>query len=773
MARVIKTKYEFEGRFYEKYIVVEGEDVRPWGDDQQFSIIGKNQSRIDGHERVTGTAKFTHDIDLPGLLYGKILRCPHPHARIKRIATQKAEQLPGVRAVLTHLNTPRILWHAGQTYLFDTELRYAGEEVACVIVEDEAVGSDALAFIEIEYEPLPFVIDPVEAMQTGTPEVQPGGNLLTGEPEVYERGDMKQGFSEADAVVQGEFQTPTALHNCLETHGSVALWEGDALTLWDSTQHIHGVRDQVAQALGLSQNKVRVIKHYMGGGFGSKNNAGKYSVLAALAAKQTGRPVKLLLDRGEENLAAGNRPASIQTLKIGAKQDGTLTAIYHKSIVALGAYALWMASPCGPTRRMYRCANVKTEDYGVFTNSGPFLAFRAPGYVEGAFALESIIDELAQKLNLDPLELRLKNYAETDPITAQPYTTKGLRHTYHRGAELIGWQDRGNIKRDLATSNEKIGFGMASQVWGGGGGPPAYALIKINPDGTAVVITGTQDIGTGSKTVLAQIAAETLGFPISAVDVRLGDTQLGVYAPLSAGSMTLPSVGPAVRAAAENARDRLLDVASQILEIPAEQLTVENGEVKDIQTSDRMPISKILRKVGSYMIVGHGARGPNPENKNVNTFGAQYAMVTVDIETGQIRVNKIIAVHESGRIINPMTAHSQLIGGIIQGLGFALTEQRWLDPGIGLVVNADLDQYKIPTMEDIPEILAEMIDLPDAAVNSIGAKGLGEPPIIPLPAAVANAVADALGRRLYRLPLTPDYVLKQLQQHEKSKGRHQ
>jgi xanthine dehydrogenase YagR molybdenum-binding subunit len=314
---------------------------------------------------------------------------------------------------------------------------------------------------------------------------------------------------------------------------------------------------------------------------------------------------------------------------------------------------------------------------------------------------------------------------------------------------------------------------MASQVWGGGGGPPAYALVKINPDGSAVVITGTQDIGTGSKTVLAQIAAETLGLPISAVDVRLGDTQLGVYAPLSAGSMTLPSVGPAVRAAAENAHRRLLEVASQMLEIPAEQLAVENGDVKNMRTSDRTPIADVLRKLGSYMIVGHGARGPNPANKNVNTFGAQYAMVTVDIETGQVRVNKIVAVHDSGRVINPMTAHSQLIGGIIQGLGFALTEQRRLDPAIGLVLNADLEQYKIPTAADIPEIVAEMIDIPDAEVNSIGAKGLGEPPIIPLPAAVANAVADALGRRIYGLPLTPDYVLTQLQQPEKSKGRHQ
>ena len=771
MARVIKTKYEFEGRFYEKYIVLEGEDVRPWDDDQKFSVVGKKQSRIDGHARVTGAAKFTHDIDMPGLLYGKILRCPYPHARIKRLATNKAEAMAGVYAVLSHLNTPQIPWRAGQTYLFDPVLRYAGEEVACVIADNEAVCNDALAFIEIEYERLPFVTDPLAAMGAGAPAVQPGGNVLMGEPETYERGNLDQGFSEADAVVEGEFQTQTALHNCLETHGSVALWEGDRLTLWDSTQYIHGVRDQVAQALELSQNQVRVIKQYMGGGFGSKNEAGKYSVMAALAARQTGRPVKILLDRGEENLAAGNRPASIQTMKLAAKQDGTLTAIYHKSIIALGAYALWIASPSGPTRRMYRCPNVKTEDYGVLTNSGPFLAFRAPGYVEGTFVLESMLDELAKKLNMDPLALRLNNYAETDPITDQSYTTKGLRQAYQRGAELIGWQDRGTLRQTRSTSTKKIGFGMASQVWGGGGGPPAYALLKINPDGTTVVITGTQDIGTGTKTVLAQIAAETLGFPLSAVDVRLGDTQLGVYAPLSAGSMTLPSVGPAVRAAAEDARNRLLDVASQILETPAEKLTVENGEVKDVQTSKRTPIPKILGQLGSYMIVGHGARGPNPENKNVNTFGAQYALVEVDTETGQICIQKIIAVHESGRVMNPLTAHSQLIGGIIQGLGFALTEQRWLDQRAGLVVNADLDHYKIPTSEDVPEIVAEMIDLPDEEVNSIGAKGLGEPPIIPLPAAVANAVADALGRRIYRLPLTPDYVLMQLQKNTKDKGR--
>jgi xanthine dehydrogenase YagR molybdenum-binding subunit len=311
---------------------------------------------------------------------------------------------------------------------------------------------------------------------------------------------------------------------------------------------------------------------------------------------------------------------------------------------------------------------------------------------------------------------------------------------------------------------------MASQVWGGSGGPPAYALVKINPDGTVVVLTGTQDIGTGSKTVLTQIAAETLGFPITSVDLRLGDTQLGVYSPLSAGSMTLPSMGPAVRAAASDARKRLLEVGSQILGASSEQLDIENGRLIDKRTGKQSPVAEVLRDLGGYMVIGRGARGPNPEKKNVNTFGVQFARVAVDVETGQVSVKKIVAVHESGRVINPMTIHSQLVGGILQGLGYGLTEQRWMDPDVGVVLNANLDHYKVPTCEDVPEIVAEMIDLPDPEANTIGAKGVGEPPMIPTAAAVANAVADALGVRIHEIPLTPDRILFALASQPTNKG---
>ncbi len=439
MPKVIKTKTEFEGHIFEEYVVVEGEGLSPWEANADLRFVGQRTPRIDGAERVTGKALYTFDVQLPGMLYGKILRSPHPHARIKKIDTRRAERLPGVRAVLSHKNTEKIPFRQGQTFIFDEIVRYVGDEVACVIADDEELCQDALELIEVEYKALPFVTDPEEALKPEAPKVRPDGNLLNGAPEIYERGNLEQGLAQAEVIVDGTFKTQCALHNCLEAHGSVALWEGDSLTIWDSTQHIFGVRAMAAQLLGLPLHKVRVIKKYMGGGFGSKNGLGKYTIIAALGAKLTNRPVKIMLDRHEENLAAGNRPSSTQYLQIGAKRDGTLTALALKAIVGAGAYCTWPPSVGGPARQLYRCPHLKTEQYTVLTNTGPLSAFRAPGYVEGTFALESLMDELAQELGMDPLELRLKNYAEHDQTTGRPYSTKGLRECYERGAKLFGW----------------------------------------------------------------------------------------------------------------------------------------------------------------------------------------------------------------------------------------------------------------------------------------------------------------------------------------------
>ena len=758
MFRVVKTKREFEGHWFEDHVVVEGEGLSAWEFGAKLRFVGQRKTRIDGSERVTGRASFTSDIQLPGMLYGKILRSPHPHARIRKIETSRTGKLPGVWTVLSFENIPEIPFYGKQTFIFDKTVRYVGDEVACVIAEDEEICEDALEQIKVDYEILPFVIDPEEALEPGAPEVQGEGNLFKGAPDKYERGDIELGFQGADIIVEDRFVTQTALHNCMETHGSVALWEGDHLVIWDSTQHIFGVREAVAGMLNMPLDRVRVIKRFMGGGFGSKNRAGKYTLLAALGAKMTGHPVRIMLDRHEENLAAGNRPSSTQYLKIGAKQDGTLTAISLKIISGAGAYTVWPAAVGGPVRQLYNCLNVKTEQYTVLTHTGPMSAFRGPGYVEGMLALEVLMDELAKRLGMDPLDLRLKNYSDRDQVTGRPYSLKGLRESYERGAKEIGWR-----KRDQNNKGRKFhGFGMASQIWGGSGGPPAYAMVKINPDGTAVVLSGTQDIGTGTKTALAQIAAEELGFPMERISVEIGDTQMGPYAPISAGSMTLASVGPAVRVAAHDARQQLLDVASQALEVPRESLFLQDGIFQCKALRGPIAVKEVFLKLGNFMIIGRGARSPNPEVVNVNTFGAQFAEVEVDPETGEVTVEKIVAVHDSGRVINPLMISSQIEGGVLQGLGFGLLERRVVDHMTGIVVNDGLENYKVPTSMDAPDMVTEMIDRPDPHVNNLGSRGVGEPPIIPTAPAIANAIADAIGVRIKELPITREKILKAL-----------
>ena len=757
MTRVVKTKKEFEGHIYEELTVVEGEGLPAW-EAGPLRFVGREKTRVDGPDRVSGRAVYTADVELPGMLHGKILRSPHPHARIRAMDTKEAERTPGVRAVLTHQNIPRLPFYGGQTSVLDQTLRYAGEEVACVIGEEEAVCVDALGKISVEYEVLPFVLTAEQALEPDAPKVQPKGNLWKGSPEVYQRGNVEQGFAEAERVVEETFHTQTALHNCLEPHGSVVFWQGDRVTIWDSTQNIFGVREQFAGLFQLPLDRVRVIKQFMGGGFGSKNSLGRYTALAALGSRLTGRAVKIILDRLEENLTAGNRPASTQVLRLGAKKDATLTAIFLKAFSAGGAYILYPPAVAGPVRQMYACPNVKTEHYNVLTHTGPMSAFRGPGYLEGTFALESMMDELAGKLGMDPLEVRLKNYSTKNQATGQPYTTKGLKEAYARGAARIGWRGRQREERGAW----RRGYGMASQIWDGSGGPPAYALVKVNKDGTATVVSGTQDLGTGTRTVLAQIAAEELHLSMERISVEIGDTQTGPYAPLSAGSMTLPSVGPAVRFAAHDAREQLLEVAAGVLEVARESLELKDGFLHSKALSGPVALGDVLSEVEDFMVIGKGARSPNPEGYHINTFGAQFAEVAVNTETGEVRVEKIAAVHESGRVINPLTLGSQVKGGVLQGTGFGLLEERVVDRNTGIVVNGNLEDYKLPTCRDVPDIVQEMVDVPDPQANNLGSKGVGEPPIIPTPAALANAVADALGVRIKELPITREKVLEAL-----------
>src|SRR5437667_1616300 len=435
----------------------------------------------------------------------------------------------------------------------------------------------------------------------------------------------------------------------------------------------------------------------MGGGFGAKNSPGDYTFIAIALAGQTGAAVRCALTRREENLVSGNRNSTIQRLVAGARSDGTLTALSGEYVNAIG----WGGFSCptyGPMEMLYDCENVRTHTFSTKLNTPPNAAFRAPGFVEGTFGLESLLDELAAKLDLDPLELRRRNYADHDLVDGRPFSSKNLLDAY-RMAEPH-WARRDAVR---ARSDDvwKRGVGLASQAWYGGGGPPSYAWIRVGSDGRAVVVTAMQDIGTGTRTAMAQIAAEELGVPLSNVRVELGDSARGPYASISAGSSTTPSMGPAVRAAAADAARQVIEIAAQRYQKEERTLALRNGQV---QCSDggAWGLEEVVGLLEDGQILGKGARGPNPTGMQVLTFGVQVAEVAVDVETGEVRVERIAAIHDVGRVINPLGASSQVEGGIIQGVGHTLSEERLHDPRTGQILTTSLDAYKLPTIADVP-----------------------------------------------------------------------
>ncbi len=767
--RIVTTHLEFEGEVSEQRVVLEGEEPAVWGAEANLRVVGAPIPRVDGHERVTGEAEYAYDVRLPGMLTAVGLRSPHPHARVVAIDASRAESLAGVRAVLHRFNTELADTARGGRPVFAEEVLFQGDLVALILAERREQAEEARGLVEVTYEALPFVMDPTSAFDDGATRVESTRehNRIADEPPtVYARGDVERALAEAEVRVDAQFETPTALHNSMEPHGGVARWDGRTLTLWSSTQDVFGARRQVANALGLQQNQVRVLKHFMGGGFGSKFGAHSSGILAAYAARRLGVPVKYLLSREEENLAAGNRGGTRQTYRLGATRDGTLTALDLVTVDNCGALGSWFPAVSMPVKELYQCDNVRTEDRGARTNLGTFASFRAPGTVEGTAGMEVAIDQLAQTLGMDPLAFRRKNYAPHHQAMARPYARKLLDRAYDLGAERIGWATRDAEERRYPlgrTGSLRRGVGMASQIWGGDGGPPAQAMAKLLPDGSAVIITGTQDIGTGTRTVLAQIAAEELGLPLEQIRVELGDTEFGLYSPPSGGSMTLASVGPAVRMAAVEARKELIEVIAQLAEAPVDALQVREGRVISRETGRELgTVGSFLEQLDGHEISAKGMRGPNAEGVTVRTFGAQFAEVEVDVGTGQVRVLRVVAVHDCGRIVNPLTFSSQIEGGILQGLGFALMEQRVVDTRLGIVLNANLEDYKVPTIRDVPEIEIVLLDEPNVHANTLGSLGAGEPPIIPTPGAIANAVMHALGRPVTALPLTPARVLDML-----------
>jgi xanthine dehydrogenase YagR molybdenum-binding subunit len=768
--RFVTTTVEVEGRTEERVVEVPAFEPEPWGADAELTHVGARAVRVDALGKAGGHGPYTTDVRRAHQAYAAIVRAQVPRGRVLRIDTTAARAIPGVLDVLLHADVPT------RTRLFAADVTYVGQPIAAVCAESADAAERGARAVVVEIEPLPHAVTVADATASDAAPVRPGlqSNLLFKEPRVHARGDAAAALATADVTITREVHTPCVLHSALEPHSAVAEWEGDRLTVWESTQGIYRVRDNLAKALGIPLTDVRVICEAMGGGFGAKNYAAAHTYIAALFARRLGRAVACFVDRAGEQTDTGNRPLSLQRVTLGATRDGRLTAIDVVAEIPLGIGG-WEGGPGEIYHELYACPNVRTHETFAFVNTAAMAAFRAPGHAEGAVGLEIAMNALARELDMDPLALRRVNFAERDQKKDRPYTGNRLLECYDEGARRFDW----HAPRDR-SSHLKRGVGVAAQVWSTGGGPPSYATVRLNTDGTADVLAGSQDLGTGTRTILAQVAAEALGHDLTKVRAVIGDTASGPYSGNSWGSMTVASLTPAVRMAAEDAKGALLDAAAGLLGASVGSLEARDGRVRvkgprtaatsdaaiaaaiDAATERSMTFAEIAAKLGNVMIQGHGSRGPNTPDAGIVTTGAQFAEVEVDTETGVVRVLRVVAVHDAGRIVNPTLAESQLEGGIIQGLGFALFEERALDATLGWPLNVGLHDYKLPTMADIPEIDGHFLAGADPAANHVGARGIAEPAIIPTAPAIAGAVADALGVDVTELPLTPWRVLQAL-----------
>jgi len=565
------------------------------------------------------------------------------------------------------------------------------------------------------------------------------------------RGDMEKGFAEAETVIEGDYRTQVQTHCSLETHGVVADWKPDMLTVYASTQGTPTVRDELAEVFSIPKSRVRVITEYMGGGFGAKFGAGNFGVVATALSKQIGAPVKMMLTRKQEQLSSGNRPDARMHLKIGAKNDGTLTAM---QLVSYGTAGVGTgAGSAGPTQNMYKCANVHTEEYDVFTNAGPAAAMRAPGHPQGCFALEQAIDELAEKLSIDALELRDKN----DEHPAR-------REERRIGAQMAGWPQRHKAGADSGPI--KRGLGVAQSVWYRIGDTNSNAEIRITRDGSVEFMSSVQDIGGGIRTVLAQVVAEELGLRPADVTMKIGDTTYP-QGPSSGGSQTTNSITPAARNAAYKAKHLFLEDVAPALNVSAEDLVMRDGKVfaKD-NPSNSLTFKQAAGRMKTEEISARAKRSDDYKEAGgrgrfITYGGVQFAQVAVDTETGVIKVEKVWAIHDCGRPMNPLLLESQINGGVLQGISYALYEDRVIDRNYGFVLNPNLEQYKILGSRETPEIKVHVIEN-ILALSSTDAGGIGEPAKVPTAAAVANAVYNAIGVRVRELPMRPAAVLSAL-----------
>lgn len=748
-----------------------------WPVNDQLKEVGKRVTRLDAKAKVTGEAKYTADIKLPGMLYGSMLHSDYPHAKIKSIDTSAAERYPGVMAVHVFKQVVGMAQSAeGEDSSGYPDVKYAGQAIAGVAATTQLAADEATRLIKVDYEHLPFVIDLDDAQKPDAPLVfttdveqedsggggggerglKTQGNLrgpTTGSFFGGPRGDVEKGFSEATAIVEHTYRTQVQNHAPLETHGVVVDWRTDGVTVYASTQNTQNVRNEFAEVFDLPRSQVRVICEFMGGGFGAKHGLGSFGVMAGQLSKKSGRPVRLMLSRKAEFLSAGNRPNAAIQLKIGAKKDGKLTSVRE---ISHGTAGVGLGAGVGRiAQALYECPNFSTEQWDVFTHAGPGEAFRAPGNVQGCFAMEQAMDEMAEKLGMDPLALKeLNDSSEIRRVLRQ------------RGAERSGWSKR--KKAGSGTGPVKKGMGVAQSSWPKFINMNSTVELKAFQDGAIEIRAGLQDIGTGTKTILAQVVAEELGLKTSDIKVRIGDT-LFPDGPGSGGSVVTGSITPAARNAAYKLKMEIFEWAAEKLETTAEDLAAADGTIfskKD--NSKKMAFREALKLMRTSQTTVTASRSEEYEGAAQGSWlghgplgSVQFAEVSVDTETGFVKVDKITAVHSCGRTINLGQTESQVNGGVIQGVSYALYENRVMDAETGFQMNTQMDNYKMPFAFEIPEIDVMLVE-EYIARSSTDAYGIGEPANIATAAAIANAVYNAIGVRIYELPITPERVLKAL-----------
>ena len=707
-------------------------------------MIGEALCRIDGRAKVTGAATYSAEWRLRELAYGVIVQSTIARGTIESLDADAASVAPGVLAVLTAANAPK-LTHGGRagvnppagrelSLLQTREVRYNGEPIAVVVAESFEQATYAASLVKATYRDERAAID----MASELPNAEPYTKKIFGQFEPSSlRGDPEKALAKADVTVDATYTTPLETHNAMEPHATIAEWDGDRLTLYDATQFVYGVKRFVAKTLGLAEDDVRVVSKFVGGAFGSKGSAWSHVVLAAMAARHVKRPVKIVLTRRQMFGPVGARPYTVQHLVVGARRDGRIAAISQDVASSTSVFEDWVESSTLQTRMLYDLPNIQTSQRLVRLNVGTPTFNRGPGESSGTFGLESALDELATKLGVDPIELRLRNYAEHDPERGVPFSSKSLRECYARAAARFGWSRRNPSPRSMRDGRTLVGFGMATATY-----PakrmPASALARLTADGTIVVQAATHEFGTGTYTVMTQVAAAALGVPVGRIRFELGDTNYPEN-PISAGSMTASSTGPAVHAASLALRQRIESAGAKPADIAGCRAIVErDGELE-----------------------GRGSAKPGPEQErySMHSFGAVFAEVRVDEDLGEIRVPRIVAAYGAGCILNEKTARSQFIGGITYGIAMALHEHTAIDPRTGRYLNADLSEYLVPVNRDIGEIDVLLVDEEDPHVDSIGVKGIGEIGTTGVAAAIANAVYHATGVRVRDLPITLEKLL--------------